>query len=569
VAAILVTGLWPVPEPKVQITALTSDERSKSNYLVIAGGRVIYQAGGLTPGERRGLWSVPTTGGEPRREPSPCPEGAHTGLGPASYLRRRMLLVCGSEGSSKQIWLTDFDGGNPKWIGDFNLDNTQVSISPDLKTLLFDRKEGLFVKPVDGGPEKLLAKPSEGDIIEYNYWHPSGRKFGFFLKVKDAWRMYEMNADGTGMRPLLPDFPGPQYGGYWSSDGRRLYFLSNREGLPNNDVYLLAGRGWLGWMRPPAPVRLTSGPVSFGLPNEDPDNPLAVYLPGGSSQAAAMKLNLKTNAWEPFLGGISADCFAYSPDGESIAYVSAEGAQLWKCRKDGSGKVLLDDGLETYNPHWSPDGSRIAFSGRPYTTTHEVEAPTPFRVYTISANGGKREPMPGAEGPGFDPSWSPDGKRIAFAPNLLADKANKEQRHVSIVNLDTGAVEAVPGSDNIWSTVWSPDGKWLAGIAQNGPAQKPVVYSFAMRQWTPLAEKVMGHFRWSKDSRYLYGLTFGPAMEIVRIEIATRKLETVRAITEFNLAGVLGPSASWTPEDEPIVLKNVSSSQIYRIERDR
>jgi hypothetical protein len=37
----------------------------------------------------------------------------------------------------------------------------------------------------------------------------------------------------------------------------------------------------------------------------------------------------------------------------------------------------------------------------------------------------------------------------------------------------------------------------------------------------------------------------------------------------FNLEGVLGAGVWWTPEDEPIVLKRLSSSQIYRIERDR
>lgn len=177
--------------------------------------------------------------------------------------------------------------------------------------------------------------------------------------------------------------------------------------------------------------------------------------------------------------------------------------------------------------------------------------------------------MPGAGGPGFDPSWSPDGKRIAFAPNMRADTASQEQRHVSIVNLETGAMEAVPDSDDIWSVVWSPDGKWLVGIAQNGPASKPVVYNFATRQWTELGQKWMGHFRWSKDSRSVYGLSSGPTTEIFRIDVATRKAETVRAITEFNLEGVLGAGVFWTPEQEPIVLTKLSSNQIYRIERDR
>ena len=46
VALLLVTGLWPPPQPVVRVTPLTDDARSKGISLAVTGGRVIYSAGG-------------------------------------------------------------------------------------------------------------------------------------------------------------------------------------------------------------------------------------------------------------------------------------------------------------------------------------------------------------------------------------------------------------------------------------------------------------------------------------------------------------------------------------------
>jgi hypothetical protein len=55
----------------------------------------------------------------------------------------------------------------------------------------------------------------------------------------------------------------------------------------------------------------------------------------------------------------------------------------------------------------------------------------------------------------------------------------------------------------------------------------------------------------------------------VRIEVATRKVEEIHKVTEFAREGVLFPGVSWTPDDEPIVLKDLTTSQLYCIDRDR
>lgn len=562
VTSILVTGLWPVSKTTIRVTPLTNDGRMKADFLVVSAGRVFYSAPALEVSDKLNLWSVPIVGGEPRHEQSPCPAESHgVTIGGVSYLHRRVLLLCWVDQTTDDLWLADFDRGSFQSIGrykvwDQGVSISPVSISPDLKTLLFSRKKGLYTKLLDGGRERFLGPGEWGEAISPTFWHPSGTRIGFFRPVDGVYKAWEVRVDGTGMRPLLPAFAAEQVPAQWSRDGRRLYFVSE------GDIYLQSSRGWLGWMRRPAPVRLTSGPAHFAFPVEDPSNPLVVYAVGEILQATSMKLNRGSNRWEPFLGGIPANAVDYSRDGRWVVYVSFPGGELWKCRSDGTGRVLLEDGLVTMNPRWSPDGTRIAFSARARGAAGESQ---PFRIYTIFANGGNPMPVPGVPGPAFDPSWSPDGKQLAFSP--FPGQVRTEQQKVFLVNLETGAVQAVPGSEGMCFARWSPDGNWLAA-AISGKLW-PVAYNFRTREWTELRHGLTTHFHWSKDSRYLFGGTPLQGNRLIRIEVATGKVEEIRRITEFTTAGIMAFVPFWTPDDEPIVLKDLSTYQIYRVERDQ
>jgi len=559
-AAILVTGLWPLPAPRARVTQLTHGGNLSGAILAVHGGRILYIAGAEAPDQTAAaVWtefrSISTEGGEPRRERMPFLNPVYEAWLWSVDSRQGDVLISAREHDAPRgdLWLAGFDGSKPRRIGEYFV-GSGYSVSPDLKTLLRSGKEGLFARPVNGGPERLLAR------IDWNapsgtFWHPSGERIGFVVQKDGPSRLWEVKTDGTGMRPLLPEFQAEQYGDgtNWSPDGKRLYFVSQGE------VYVRESRRWLGWMRPPRPQPLTTGSVGYGPPLEDPADPRVIYAQGWLARGEAMKLDRKTDHFEPYLGGLSADCLDYSPDGQWIAYVSFQGQELWKCRRDGSDKILLDDSLLTYLPRWSPDGKRLALAA----IRKEVWGET-HRIYTIDPNGGKAEPVKGVNGPGFDPNWSPDGEKLVFAP-LRGEDVPKQDRHVSIVDLSTGQVQMVPGSEELFSPRWSPDGKHL--VALRWDQVQPSIYDFETRHWAEVEARDFGFPSWSKDSKYVYGITWNPP-RLVRIGVATRKLEEIRAINEFRLTGTKSPGVSWTPDWEAVVLADRSMSEIYRIDVD-
>ncbi len=101
---------------------------------------------------------------------------------------------------------------------------------------------------------------------------------------------------------------------------------------------------------------------------------------------------------------------AYSPDGGRIAYVCGN-FELCVMNADGSGQGRLTTGRwpETWeyvdHPTWSPDGREIAFASN---------AEGKFHVYVINADGTGLHRLPGTSRNDDDPAWSPDGTTIAF-----------------------------------------------------------------------------------------------------------------------------------------------------------
>jgi TolB protein len=111
----------------------------------------------------------------------------------------------------------------------------------------------------------------------------------------------------------------------------------------------------------------------------------------------------------------------YSPDGTQIYFNSTRTGvmQLWRMGADGSApEQLTHDSFNNWFPHVSPDNRRIVFlSYLPSMQADQHPYYQPVYLRTMPVDGGPARVLAylyGGQGTINVPSWSPDGKRVAF-----------------------------------------------------------------------------------------------------------------------------------------------------------
>src|SRR5437899_10460229 len=85
---------------------------------------------------------------------------------------------------------------------------------------------------------------------------------------------------------------------------------------------------------------------------------------GQQTRGELVRYDAKSRQFLPFLAGISASEADFSRDGEWVTYVTFPENTLWRSKADGSERLQLNyPPMEAELPRWSPDVTRIVFTG--------------------------------------------------------------------------------------------------------------------------------------------------------------------------------------------------------------
>jgi len=388
------------------------------------------------------------------------------------------------------------------------------------------------------------------------HFSPDGKRIRFTLfETRNTFSLWEVNADGSNLHPLLPGWhtPSTECCGQWSPDGKLYVFMTERKGdlwaLPENTSWFPH--------RKAEPVRLTSGPLVFADPSFDPGGK-KLYAVGYQLRAELTRFDPATRQTHPYLSGISAGELAWSRDGQWVAYVSFPDDTLWRCRTDGSEKVQLTNSSHATLPQWSPDGSRIAFVAAVWGK--------PWKVYLVSAEGGTPQPAVEESRPEVDPTWSPDGKKLMFG--RISAQADAEPLAIEMVDLATHSMETLPGSEGRFSPRWSPDGRYVAALSSD--SRSLWLYDFRSQQWAQwyaVTDGSVGFPVWSSDSQSLFFDEFmtGRFSEW-RIRLGKHTADMVAHLEGEHRFGM--DWGSWTgvaPDGSVLFSRDVSTKELYAL----
>jgi DNA-binding winged helix-turn-helix (wHTH) protein/Tol biopolymer transport system component len=529
IVAVMVFLLWPKPEPKVVgVSQLTHiGQVDPWGKLVTDGSRIYFVVRDVTGWN---LMQTSVEGGNVQRTPTPFDNTRIFDLSPdhAQFLIGQFT----HEGEETPLWFWPVQGGAPRRVGDVMAKEAVWSPKGDM--IAFVRGETILITDTQGSEAREVAR---FHLAPHSLlWSPDGKRLRFTQSnlVEGTDSMWEIGTNGKSLRRVLPgEEGGPHEGsGTWLAEGNYFAFSTGQDLRANLAVDTQANlwlmeekHGWFG-ARSGNPIQLTKGPIAFDQPTASGSR---LFVIGSHSEYQLLRIDPKTLTKTAMLAESGATDMDFSLDGQWVVYAARENGTLWKSRIDGSNRMQLMAGATgAFAPHWSPDQKQILFTG--FLLDKQP------RLYVVSAQGGSPKTVLPMDNRWASVSgdWRTDGRQIVLD---VQDTATGGESTIRILDLESGRLSAISGSEGLIEPRWSSDGRYIAAL---NPKKKQIsLYDCKLLKWTVLAEaNFPSTLRWSPGGDALYFQDSDEVEESVfRVPMATREPERVTRFGDLLSSG--------------------------------
>jgi tricorn protease len=545
-----IAALCAIAHPGQTVAA----DRTLMRFPALYGDTIAFEAHG-------NLWAVPRSGGVARRltsesgydiMPRFSPDGRWIAF-TASYQGNQDVYVIPSAGGAARrlTFHSDVVGKAPTRWGP---DNMVVTWTPDSKSIVFLSRRmaqhlmepRLYAVPVTGGLVAALPLDSgglatyspDGQSIAYNRLF---RNFRTWKRYDGGWAqdVYTYNF-GTRTLERITTWKGTDTAPMWY--GRKIYFLSDRDAARRENIwaYDLDSKDFS------EVTQFVDYDIDFpSLSAEQDRAPGIVFQQGGflwvldlpSQQLHKLDVSVPDDGVRT--GARFGDAskyirqrdtaqqpdYALAPNGKRALF-SARGDIFSVPAEHGATRDLTGtSNADEDHPSWSPDGRTIA-----YTTDIDGEQ----QIATRPAEGGPERIVTHFQrGFLYTPIWSPDGKHLSFADG---------NHRLWLLDVSSGRTAQV--AEDIYSEIhdqsFSPDGRWLAYSLTRSNEQRGIwIYGLDSGKAQPVSEPLGNDFDpvFSPDGKYLYFVSSrheNPTLSEAEFDAAMLEMDGIYVATLRN-----------------------------------
>ncbi len=237
--------------------------------------------------------------------------------------------------------------------------------------------------------------------------------------------------------------------------GSKIYFVSDRSG--NQEIWSMDYDGQ-------NQQRMTSHRSISKMPTVSPDGKMVAYATMANQSWQLRVINTETRRQMTFVNPVTSTIATpeFAPDGKKLWFsmvINESPLQIVAANIDGGDRQRISNARAIeLSPRINPKtGKEVLFiSGR---TGHP-------QLYKMNIDGSGVEMITTGEGDVANPSWSPDGKKVAFAWTRGYDPGNFNIFIMDVATKDFVQLTRQNGSNE--NPFWAPDGTHLVYANQRG-----------------------------------------------------------------------------------------------------